>query len=224
MTLEKLTIEYEQGTKGVYSGSTRALFNPSELAFSRRLDWSPKKTVTVKTPVGVSFDMRNLATLTVALFLDTYEGAPTGGLLGTGLLASSKPTSVLPYVAQIESLAGIQAGIGQPPTCVLRWGAQVLFRGVLTLVERKLVLFLEDGTPVRATMTCSFLEYVEDALSEADSSAGTQYAVQAGDSLTSIAAAQYGDSASWRLIASSNGIDDPFKPISGLVLLLPKIA
>jgi contractile injection system tube protein/LysM domain-containing protein len=228
MTLEKLTIEYEQGQEGKFTGTTRALFNPSELTFSRKLTWTPKNTALARTPVGVSFDTRQLATLTVALFLDTYEGAPTGGLFGTSLGASSKPTSVLPYVAAITSLASMQpsaAGqraLDRPPTCVLRWGQQVLFMGVLTSVDHKLVLFLEDGTPVRATMTCSFLEYVyESAAAAADTA--TKYTVQQGDSLQSIAAAQYDDDSQWRVIAAANGIDDPRKPLSGLTLLIPKL-
>jgi nucleoid-associated protein YgaU len=46
----------------------------------------------------------------------------------------------------------------------------------------------------------------------------------AGDSLASVAYAEYGDPAEWRRLADYNGIDDPLRVRAGTVLLLPAAA
>lgn len=43
----------------------------------------------------------------------------------------------------------------------------------------------------------------------------------AGDSLASVAFAEYGDPAAWRALAAFNGIDDPLRMPTGTLLLLP---
>jgi nucleoid-associated protein YgaU len=43
----------------------------------------------------------------------------------------------------------------------------------------------------------------------------------AGDSLPSVAYAEYGDATMWRLLADYNGIDDPMRVAEGATLLLP---
>jgi nucleoid-associated protein YgaU len=45
--------------------------------------------------------------------------------------------------------------------------------------------------------------------------------VVAGDSLPSVAHAEYGDPRYWRAIAAANGIDDPARVQPGTHLLLP---
>jgi nucleoid-associated protein YgaU len=50
------------------------------------------------------------------------------------------------------------------------------------------------------------------------------YTVKRGDTLSSIAAAEYGDPARWRPIATANRITDPLSLRPGLVLALPALA
>ena len=45
----------------------------------------------------------------------------------------------------------------------------------------------------------------------------------AGDSLASIAFAQYGDPNAWRPLAAYNGIDDPLRVPTGQTILLPSL-
>jgi nucleoid-associated protein YgaU len=42
-----------------------------------------------------------------------------------------------------------------------------------------------------------------------------------GDSLASVAYAEYGDPAAWRAVARFNGVDDPMRCAPGTRLLLP---
>ena len=46
----------------------------------------------------------------------------------------------------------------------------------------------------------------------------------AGDTLASVAYAEYGDPASWRALAAFNGIDDPLRVRTGTMLMLPAAA
>ena len=69
-------------------------------------------------------------------------------------------------------------------------------------------MFLEDGTPVRATLSCTFLEVVPQArvrvteLHSADVPRTRR--VTRTDTLASIAAQEYGDPGLWREIARAN--------------------
>ena len=47
------------------------------------------------------------------------------------------------------------------------------------------------------------------------------WVVKRGQSLATIAAAEYGDSRAWRIIADANGIDNPLDLVPGSRLLLP---
>jgi nucleoid-associated protein YgaU len=47
------------------------------------------------------------------------------------------------------------------------------------------------------------------------------HTVVEGDSLQSIAYAEYGNPGLWRAVAEVNGIDDPMRPPTGASLLLP---
>jgi nucleoid-associated protein YgaU len=47
------------------------------------------------------------------------------------------------------------------------------------------------------------------------------HVVIAGDSLASVAYAEYGDASMWRLLANFNDIDDPLRVPQGTTLLLP---
>ena len=45
--------------------------------------------------------------------------------------------------------------------------------------------------------------------------------IVAGDSLASVAYAEYGDPTAWRALAAFNEVDDPLRVPTGTVLLLP---
>jgi nucleoid-associated protein YgaU len=104
----------------------------------------------------------------------------------------------------------------------------VFFQGVLERLEQQFTLFMEDGTPVRASLSCTFKEWrtnYED-LNRQDkqsSDVAKTRIVRRGDSLSGIAAEEYRDPALWRPIALENGIDDPRRLSPGTVLLIPTL-
>jgi nucleoid-associated protein YgaU len=89
-------------------------------------------------------------------------------------------------------------------------------------------LFLEDGTPVRATCRCTFKEWRSNPDDQRrqdtkSSDIPKSRVVRRGDTLSSIAAEEYLDPGKWRPIADENGIDDPLNLVPGKELLIPAL-
>jgi nucleoid-associated protein YgaU len=89
-------------------------------------------------------------------------------------------------------------------------------------------MFLADGIPVRATLSCGFVETVTEAdvlareLNSAD--VVKTRVVRRNDTLHSLAAAEYRDPRMWRHIATANGIVNPRDLKPGTVLTIPKLS
>ncbi len=244
-SLAKLTITHETKQRGVLDGKIEALFNPSQLRYDNRADWRAAGTIAQPIAAGyqrMEFQATPPATLTIDLFFDTYEGAPKSG--GGGMLESLRASlvpdnpfaagtpsavDVKKHTAKVANLAHVQAELHRPPVCVLQWGKTVLFRGVLSQLRQDYTFFLRDGTPVRATLGCTFMAYRTFDQSVADvelhsADVAKRRVVARGDSLSSIAAEEYNDAARWRDIARENGIDDPRALAPGRVLVIPRLA
>jgi hypothetical protein len=104
----------------------------------------------------------------------------------------------------------------------------VFFQGVLERLEQQFTLFMEDGTPVRATSGCTFKEWrtnYDDLNRQATQSADIAKTriVKRGETLSGIAAEEYHNPGLWRPIADENGIDDPLSVLPGTVLLVPAL-
>jgi nucleoid-associated protein YgaU len=230
MSLAKLTIRYEQGAEGRFDGKIEALFNPNQLSFSRSVAWERLDAVKLTKSAAsssVQFKSAEPETLTIDLFFDTYGGDPRGGtvsgMLGSLFALTSRPPSVLKYTDAVVALAQLDRELHRPPVCKLSWGRTTLFQGVITVVSRKLELFLDDGTPVRATVGCTFME-VGSGVELHSADVAKQYTIRPGDTLMGIASELYGDVALWRVIADENGIDNPRRLTPGRVLKIPKLA
>lgn len=228
MSIEKLTILHEEKQKDVYSGTIEALFNPTELSFSKSVTWATEKIVDSKMR-SQSWKTRYASsspeTLSVSLFFDVYEEA--GQLKGSlwSLILSSP--SVFEQTQKIAALARCQSDLHRPPYCKLQWGKRTLFLGVVTSVKQRVTLFLDDGTPVRATVDCSFREVTSDSDAVRDElyspDVDKTYVVRPGDTLNRIASEFYENPSLWRVIAEANRIDNPRRLSPGQVLLIPKI-
>jgi nucleoid-associated protein YgaU len=231
--LHKLTIYYEQGG-APGQGSIEALFNPSEISLIRSAKWEQQQTVGQST-ASVEQEFRSVAaeTFSIELFFDTYESrsaAMTGAraaatFLPASLIPGREATDVRQYTDQIAQLVEVDAELHRPPVCDLRWGVFDIFTGVLTTLQQRFTLFLDDGTPVRATLTCDFAEVGTQAhateLHSSDVIKTRQ--VRRYDTLQSLAADEYGDPALWRPIATANGIVNPRDLRPGTTLTIPKL-
>jgi nucleoid-associated protein YgaU len=241
--LEKLTIWYQVKAGPLKKGSYKtiqALFNPSQLRYDNRAEWRATGTIAQSVAGGfqrMEFQATPPATLNVDLFFDTYEGAPE---TGTGSLrtaptpdnSSSAGTpsfvNVKRYTQEVAKLAHVQSELHRPPVCRLQWGKTVLFEGVLTQLQQDFTFFMPDGTPVRATLSCTFTAYrtFDQAVTEVElhsADVAKRRIVSRGDTLDSIAIEEYGDGTRWRAIASENEIDNPRALAPGQVLVIPKL-
>jgi len=217
--LQKLTIYYQQGTSPV-PGQIEALFNPSEISVTRSVWWDRLNAVGQGggTPAVVQ-EFRSVAadTITIDLFFDTYE-RPAAGL---------GAADVRRHTGRIAGLADVTPQLHRPPVCSLRWGLFDIFTGVLTSLSQRFTLFLPNGTPVRATLTCEFTQVTSWAHARAGELQSADVIktrlVRRYDTLQSLAADEYGDPALWRPIAEANGIVRPRDLQPGTVLTIPRI-
>lgn len=229
MTLEKLTIEYETGQTQADRATITALFNPNQLSYSWTVGWKPiDPAVPLKSGNyrSMEFTASDPETLTVNLFFDTYESSSSSATTpGFGALsgASSRPTSVVPLVEQVMQLAEIVPDLHRPPVCRLRWGKNKVFKGVVVSLNRNYVLFLADGTPVRATVDCTFSDARIEQAEMHSADVAKVYTVRPGDTLMAIASAFYNDASQWRAIATANDIFNPRKLVPGAVLTIPSL-
>ena len=140
---------------------------------------------------------------------------------------SSSGTDVRQHTRKLARLAEVNIHLHRPPICELRWGEFDIFTGVLTSISQRFSLFLADGTPVRATVTCSFVESAPIALARArepnSADVDKTRQVRRGDTLQHLAAEEYGDPRQWRHIATANGIVNPRDLRPGTVLTIPKL-
>jgi nucleoid-associated protein YgaU len=142
------------------------------------------------------------------LFFDTYEVGSDVRLF-TGRI-----------VQLLDKLPQTQA----PPVLIFSL-AQFQFQCVLVDCNQRFTMFLRDGTPVRATLSVRFQEYVRvDVQIQQGFFAGppTLINITKGKTLSALANDYLGDPALWRQIANANNIDDPFHVPPGTPLTIPR--
>ncbi len=249
MSLEKLRIEKEDpgsvfadmdGFANVFElFKPPPLFNPSEIKISKDVQWNISSTK--DSNVGqTSFGGGKPATFSITLFFDAYEGVRS---LWDFLPKLSDPLAAYSYSSpdavdvrtnytdKIVKLLDIDGSLGRPPMCRLHWGEfGLIFQGYLVHLDQRFVLFMPDGTPVRAYLDCVFKEYLspeEDKKKQNRTSAiedDPTRIVKLGDTLSSIAAEEYNDPKLWRPIARENGLNNPRDLKSGMVLTIPVLS
>jgi len=186
------------------------LFNPTQYSVDKGNTIAQAAIPGLEAPI-LQYVHGNMQTLSMDLFFDTYE----------------EGTDVTKKTDQIYDLLYIDPSTHAPPVCSLRWG-KFSFCGVLDHVSGKFTLFLADGTPVRATLSVVFNEYIDvDVLVKEQPTQSADHrknrVVRAGDRIDNIAAEEYGDPAKWRPIAEANGLDNPWRLQPGYVLIIPRL-
>ena len=209
MTLEKLKIYAEKNNPGDFKEEIKVLFNPNEISLT-----FPGGKI-VENGLVVNDDS---ATLSLNLFFDT---------------SLDNQENVQGYTRKIVSLTLPRIGKDKkrPPLCKIVWGtiggkdSILLANCFLETVTKKLTHFLEDGTPVRATLDCTFKEWKEPIKEKkiANPIDDPVRIVKRGETLSSIATEEFGDPSLWRVIAKENGLINPRKLPPGKVLTIPPL-
>jgi nucleoid-associated protein YgaU len=163
-----------------------------------------------------------MQTLEMELFLDSYEEHK----VGTTVVNKAK-SDVRILARQLTDLMSIAPSTHAPPVLLFSW-ASLTFTCVLARATQKFVMFLPDGTPVRARLTVTFNEYRNADLEAKEikretSDYSKRYVVCQAETLSSIAAREYGDPRLWRVIAIANQLQRARSLPPGLELLLPNL-
>lgn len=203
------------GKPGQKRGSIEFQFNPKEVTIQKAAKWERKPTKGSKTASPPEFTGPDPCKLTVEMFFDATDTAD-GSVVSVveSLFACCVPTE--------ESLSQKKPS---PPLVVLQWGTVSSFPAFVTSVSAKYTLFRANGTPIRALCSVSMEEMPGDPLGQNPTSGSRDvrrvHRLVSGDTLSSVAFAEYGDPTQWRTLAAFNGIDDPMRLRTGTVLMLP---
>jgi len=186
------------------------LFNPNQYSLDKGNQLAEVGIPGRGAPI-LQYVRGNARTLAMELFFDTFE----------------QQSDVREHTDRVYGLLEIDPETHAPPICTFTWGA-FNFRCLLERIGGRFTLFLGNGTPVRATLSVTFKEFVDDAVevrrapNESSDHTKTRL-LQRGDTLSHLAAAEYGDPAKWRPIAEANNIDNPRRVASGQFLVLPPL-
>lgn len=205
MALEKATLTNIDTSETYY-----ILFNPSEYMLRKETPWAEQQVLGLDAPAP-SFTLGMRMELDMELFFDTFE----------------YKTDVRLYTSNIESLMIVDPDKHRPPLVLFAWGT-FQFKGVLEKLRQRYVMFLEDGTPVRAILNITLKEYTTtfEQLQRAPRQSpdrAKRRIVRRGDTLSLIAHREYNDASLWRKIADYNRIEDPMNLEPGTELVIPPL-
>lgn len=193
-------------------------FNPKEVTIQKSAKWERKPATGAKKAGPPQFTGSEPAKLTLEMFFDA-TGTHDASVVATveRLLQCCVPT---------EASAGKNKPT--PPLVALHWGQVTSFAAFVTSVSAKYTLFSSEGIPIRALCSVALEEMPVEPWKQNPTSGALAvrraHSMVEGDSLASVAFAEYGDPTMWRPLAAFNGIDDPLRVPPGTQLLLPSAA
>ena len=214
--LEKATLKVVVGS-GLRETELEFQYNPTQFTVERSTEWSDPP---VKNPDGSTpptFRKINPRSVSMEIFFDAFStlGGDVTKDVET-LLSWTKPCP-----RRIN-------GLYQPPTLQLEWGSSKVlsgFVGYLSHASATYTMFRMSGEPIRATCSVTLNEVPKGAQGTNPTSGGTPgfqiHMLIEGETLHSVAWAEYGNPRFWRGLAEFNGIDDPTRVPVGTRLLLP---
>lgn len=188
-------------------------FNPTEYSIDNRSVYSEAAIPGLDAPL-FQYNHGEARSLSMELLIDTYT-------------YGSQKDVRQEYIDKLESLLLIDGALHAPPPCKVVWGS-LEFIGLLQELRKRYVLFLEDGTPVRARVNMTWKEYLplvtqlrRTLRSSPDRRKTCQ--LKEGASLWQIAYEEYGHVKYWKLLADTNDIDNPLELQPGHELVIPPL-
>jgi hypothetical protein len=220
---DKATITPEKGEK------VEAMFNPDQIKYTKRNTWNTQPTNGQSLPPG-SFSASSPATLDVTLIFDGTEKGDDVSKKLDKLVAMTKVNDTLPNGSAPGSGHGhaqSQSQQHRPPTVTFQWGTYLSFKAVITSIVGQYSLFLDNGTPVRASVAVTFQQIGDkDVFPDQNPTSGGRtgeriHRLAPRETLDQVAYESFGKTGLWRALAAYNGIDDPLQLQAGDPILLP---
>lgn len=202
-------------TPGPSIGRVEFQFNPKELSLTKSAKWSVSPSRNRKGSGVPEFQGAEPCSMSLEMFFDASR---------------KQDSSVVDAVEKLFQCCvptdkSHQDQKGSPPWVVFHWGSISGFTAYIASVAVKYTLFTAGGLPIRGTATVSLKEIAKEQAKQNPTSGGRSarrsHTLVAGDSLASVAYAEYGDPTLWRVLAAANGIDDPMRLRPGRTLLVP---
>jgi hypothetical protein len=210
----------------------KVLFNPTSYSISKSVSWEQsesakgssarKSNVKFNAP-KLEFGGGQSRELSLKLFFDVTDSPIVNG---EKIRDVRKLTDKLVKLTLKERAGNKELA---PPKCRVSWGEgrsptmDFPFVGVVQSLTQEFTLFDNNGTPLRANLNVTFLEFLsaEEDKRRNDPEFTTRI-VKRGDTLSSIAAEMLDDPARWRIIADANRLDNPRTLEVGMSLSIPK--
>jgi nucleoid-associated protein YgaU len=216
MALEKAII-----TNTVTGGAVIVMFNPEDYTLSREINYAQAAVPGLSSPI-LQFVNGNTPSLEMELFLDTYKKN-----VSNGRTLNAAGEDVRNHVRKVASLMDIDSDTHAPPVVIFAWGS-LAFTCVLARMTQKFVMFLPNGTPVRARLQTTFHGFSNGDGERREVKRQTAdytklHVVGQGESLAAIAARVYKNAALWRPIAIHNQLEDVNVLAEGTQLLIPQL-
>ena len=188
----------------------KALFNPTQYSLDGGNRFNTHQVPALGTTVP-QYTSGEARTLSLELYFDTFE----------------ERGDVRDHTNKVYGLLELESQKHRPAICKFMWG-NFTFTCFVERVGGRFTLFLEDGTPVRATLAVTLKEYTAvDEQAKRDRLASADHVktriVRPRDTLSDIAAQEYGSPELWRPIAEANRIANPRRLDPGQVLVVPAL-
>ncbi|MGA1794875.1 MAG: LysM peptidoglycan-binding domain-containing protein [bacterium] len=192
-----------------YGMPIKVLFNPSDCAIEKVNLYHDVEIPGLDAPL-IQFIRGGAEYLSMQLFFDTFEEE-----------TDVRDEFVRPLLSLIESDPELHA----PPVVLFSWGVGIQFTAVLEEATVKYSMFMENGTPVRASVDVRFKQFYFGRAEEIKRSPDYSkwYVVKEGETLSAIAWQMYNNPQEWRPIADANGIENPRFLASGTRLYIPPL-
>jgi LysM repeat protein len=212
MALEKAIL-----TNTVSNDQIPVLFNPEEYTINRENNFAQMAIPGLRAPL-LQFVAGNMQTLEMELLVDSHEAHRNYNEAGQDVRTLTR---------KITDLMNIDPTTHAPPVLLFSWGS-LTFKCVLARASQRFIMFLADGTPVRARLQVTFNEFVNAELEAKETKRETVdyshlHTVAQGETLSSIATKVYQNPAMWRPIAINNNLDHPGQIAVGQQLLIPQL-
>lgn len=217
--------EIELTAQPAVDGSPRqGLFNPTSYSVAKETTWE-EKGIPGHNLAGMQFKWGANKRIAMSLLFDTFEA-------GVDVRSGPGGTDQLAKMTEVSETD--QNNTPRPPLLQLYWGDKPIGSAglsdwVLLSYTIRYTLFAQVGggvVPVRALVDLSFKEYIDpkdDAKSSPTAKANKAkvHTVVQGETLSGIAAKEYGDPGEWRRIAAANQISDPRRLQTGRQIVIP---
>ncbi|MBJ7601412.1 MAG: peptigoglycan-binding protein LysM [Candidatus Nephthysia bennettiae] len=216
-----MALEYASLTSLDTGDRIEVLFNPNEYTLNKDNNFAQAVVPGLSTPL-LQFVSGNLRTLEMELVFDSLEQHTH-----SSRTLNAARSDVRKLTQQVVDLMAVNPATHAPPVLLFAWGG-LTFTGVLSKVNQRFTMFLEDGTPIRARLQVTLQEW-KTALQESKevkrqtADYTRLYRVAQGQTLSQVAALFYGDPALWRPIAIANQIEDPRRLPVALQVSIPKL-